>query len=294
MDSQPARPPRRLSLQLGDGAMSALEFGDPARPVDVVFAHANGFNAQAYRQGLAPLGHALRVVALDLRGHGLSELPADPRGHDSWRPFARDILRAAAQVADRPVVLSGHSMGATAALLAAAEEPARVRGLVLFEPVFLPRWQTWGARLPFAPALVRRRLPWARSASARRSHFPSAQAAFSALRGRGVFRGWPDAALADYVAGGVRARPDGEVDLACAPAWEAANYAAQRHDPYVALARVRAPVRILKAERNSTCRLAPGERRPGVTVEVVPDTGHFLPVERPDVLRDALLEAAAD
>jgi hypothetical protein len=43
VDSQPR--PRSFALPDRGGAMAALEFGPQARPVDVVFSHANGFNA---------------------------------------------------------------------------------------------------------------------------------------------------------------------------------------------------------------------------------------------------------
>ena len=43
-------------------------------------------------------------------------------------------------------------------------------------------------------------------------------------------------------------RDDGTVELACAPAWEASNYAAQAHDPWRAMARLQCVARILRAE----------------------------------------------
>lgn len=293
MDATPARGPRRRTIVLPDGEMSALEFGDAARPVDVVFVHANGFNAQTYRHALSPLAACRRVLAVDLRGHGLSRLPAEPRGHRSWRVFGRDLARALATLDGPPVLLAGHSMGATSALLAAAQDGARVGGLVLFEPVVLDPVATLFAHLPWGPALIRRRLELARRAAVRREAFDSADAAFAAYRGRGPFKLWPDAALADYVAGGFAPRAAGGVELRCARDWEAANYAAQGHDAGAALVRLRAPVRVLKAERGSTFRPGGGRRwapRPGLRVDTVADAGHFFPIERPDLLRDALLD----
>ena len=46
----------------------------------------------------------------------------------------------------------------------------------------------------------------------------------------GAFKTWPETMLADYVAGGFVEQPEGKVELACAPVWEASNYAAQAHD----------------------------------------------------------------
>ena len=67
LDAIRLSPPRRLSLPVkhagGEGRMSVLDFGDPNRPVDLVFVHANGFNALTYRTLLAPLSGTLRIWA---------------------------------------------------------------------------------------------------------------------------------------------------------------------------------------------------------------------------------------
>ncbi len=292
MPSQPPPEPRRTTVRLPDGEMAMLDFGDPRRAVDVVFAHANGFNAMTYRSILQPLGSELRVLAVDLRGHGASTLPTDPRRHRSWDVYARDLgVLLAGIEARRPPVLAGHSMGATSMLLAAARQPGRARRLVLFEPVLLPRFAVLYGKLPWAATVLRRRFALARQADARRAVFDSREAARAAYAGRGAFRSWPPETLADYVEGGFRDRDDGRVELACAPAWEAANFAAQGHDPYPALARVGLPVIILKAEHGSTCRADPAFLKRYAKVKTVPGSSHFLPMERPDVVRQFLLDA---
>jgi pimeloyl-ACP methyl ester carboxylesterase len=98
------------------------------------------------------------------------------------------------------------------------------------------------------------------------------------------------------VAGGLIQQADGSWALACAPAWEASNYRAQGHDPWAAFARVDRPIRILRAGRGSTAwidaeqsRLEAGGR---VRVVTVPETSHFLPMERPDLVAATLAELA--
>lgn len=289
MDATVAREPRRRTVRLADGDMSVLDFGDPARPVDAVFVHANGFHAMAYRSVLQPLSAGLRIWAPDLRGHGESRLPADPRTLRSWDVYARDLGVMLAGMAGPPPVLSGHSMGASSALLAAARAPGRVRALLLFEPVILNRRRAWVARLPWARAHLLKRMPLARGALARRASFPDRATALTAYRGRGAFKTWPPASLADYVAGGFREAGDG-VELCCAPAWEAANYAAQAADVRRALRAVTLPVRILKGDHGSTCAIRGSH--PGLEVDEIAGAGHFLPLERPDLVREALLDVA--
>ena len=141
-----------------------------------------------------------------------------------------------------------------------------------------------------------KRSPLALGAAKRRGVFDSVQAAFAAYKGRGAFKTWSDIMLADYVAGGFRDRADGKVELACAPAMESAIFSSHAHNTWAAAARIRAPVQVFKAEHGSTCRIASaeaffaGNRR--AHLATAPGTSHFLPMERPDVVRDALLDAA--
>ena len=295
MDPSGLDAPRRLRIAIdnrwGGGEMAVLDFGPPERPVDVIFAHANGFNAATYRSVLAPLSASLRIWAPDLRGHGRTTLPIRTQKRWDWRDH-RDDLVALLDAADGPpVVLSGHSMGGTSALLAAAERPERTASLVLFDPVIWSRATSLLFRLPVMRASLYNN-PLAKTARRRRSAFQSREQALAAYRGRGAFRGWPDAALADYLSDGLVER-EGGYALSATPDWEASNYAAQSHDSWRALRRYGGRTRILKAEIASTCRMAPASSSDGRRrVEVVPGARHLFPMTAPEVVRSALLDAA--
>eukprot|EP01036_Dinobryon_divergens_P000470 gene470-594_t len=206
---------RFATLPTRGGEMAVLDFGPVDRPADIVFSHANGFNARTYRSILAPLADTLRILAIDLRGHGDSRLAADPAGRTDWSDFRDDLLALLPLEASRPVVLAGHSMGGTSSLLAAASDAEQVRSLVLFDPVFSD-----AARA----AQVGGTNPLAEGADRRRATFPDKAAALAAYTGRGGFRTWAPEQVADYVEGGFRATDDGQVTLMCAPAWEASNF----------------------------------------------------------------------
>lgn len=302
MDAAVFREPRRRLIAIdslaGPGEMAALEFGPQDRAIDVIFVHANGFNAQTYNTLLAPLAAGLRILAIDQRGHGASLLTAKAEGRRSWLDLRDDLIALLKVLDGPPVVLAGHSMGGTVSLLTAAAVPGKVRGLVLLDPVIMPRLAVLYARAPWASGALWKKMPIAQAASRRRAVFDDRDAVIAAYTGRGAFKTWPEVMLSDYVDGGFLDRDDGKIELACAPAWEASNYSAQGHDPWSAVRRVTCPVRILKAERGSTCRVADGGRgfaRRGqdVTVETVPLTSHFLPMERPDLAREAIFEMAA-
>ncbi len=66
-DELPAPPTVRTIALPGrsPGSMGFFDFGPDDRPVDVVFLHANGFNALTYRHVLAPLATHFRILAID-------------------------------------------------------------------------------------------------------------------------------------------------------------------------------------------------------------------------------------
>lgn len=269
--------------------MAGIEFGPPERPLDVLFLHANGFNAMTYRQIFEPLGAGLRILAIDQRGHGCSELAADPEGH-SWQRYADDLLALLEALGETPRVMAGHSMGGSAILLALPRMPAETApGIVLFDPVLrLPEDAPDDATMAESPLV--------RGAKRRNALFASRAAALASYRGRGAFKTWPDAMIEDYLVDGLRTAADGQLTLSCAPAWEAANFiTSYQQSPLPALSQPRAAIRILRAGHESTCAIGPdseawrGQSR--VRVETAPGTTHFLPMERPELVRGALREA---
>lgn len=91
-----------------------------------------------------------RVAAFDLRGHGDSS--TDFSRYDD-EAAASDILALIDELGDGPAVVLGNSMGAAAAVLAAAQRPEAVAGLVLLGPFVRNPAQGRVATLLFQVAL---------------------------------------------------------------------------------------------------------------------------------------------
>jgi pimeloyl-ACP methyl ester carboxylesterase len=287
----------RLSLEVSDGVMAGLKWTCADGPDDapaLVFLHANGFCASTYRGLLSGLctQTGRTIVALDLRGHGRSRISDNPDQQDNWYRHAKDISDALALLAPKGVVLAGHSMGGTSALLASARVPHLVKGLCLFDPVLGPAGFYFYAKMPWVFNNWRKNFPMGRAASKRRAVFASREAAVSAYTGRGAFKSWPEQTIIDYCDDGFTDLPDGSVTLSCAPAFEAACFAGQKHNPLAALRAIKWPARLLRGGRHSTtvALLINKLERSGVSVETVPDTSHFLPMERPDVCQAAMAD----
>ena len=69
-----------------------------------------------------------RVMAFDLRGHGLSSKPAS--GYTWAEDYAADLVEFINTHLDEPVIVVGHSLGAAITVPIAASTPDRVRAVV--------------------------------------------------------------------------------------------------------------------------------------------------------------------
>lgn len=292
---------RRFTFETADGNMAALEFGDPAKRLAALWLHATGFNAMTYQSILAPLGLRTKVQAVDLRGHGRSTLPAKPGGFRSWKRHRHDVVAFLRREAPtRPVVLGGHSMGATVALMVAGAVPEKVAGLVLVDPVIMmPAFYRARHLLPFGIGAGN---TMARQARRRRSSFGSPAEIEDNYKSKGAFASWRSPFLNDYIIDAFdrvdRRDPDSaeqEWRLLCRPEWEAATFQAQRNRPWQALSRVRKhkiPITILRPQRQPvlsdkvTARLM--QKCPHLVLKERVNTSHFLPMEAPYDVRDHL------
>ncbi len=96
----------------------------------------HGLASQAHIWDLvAPLlTDSFRVIAIDQRGHGLSDKP--DRGYD-WATITSDLDAILNALKIDRAVLAGHSWGGNVAVQYAADHPDRVSGLILIDGGFL-------------------------------------------------------------------------------------------------------------------------------------------------------------
>jgi uncharacterized protein len=124
-----------------------IELGDRAGGLSVVFLHGWGRSRVDSLGRIAPfLEQAERIVLIDLRGHG--EASGRTNLGDGEE---RDIAQLVERLPDGPVLLVGHSLGATIAIAAASLAP-RVLGVIAMAP-----YDT--VRTPLRSRLVVRDLP---------------------------------------------------------------------------------------------------------------------------------------
>ncbi|CRI56178.1 alpha/beta hydrolase [Pseudomonas sp. CCOS 191] len=124
-----------IRLTLGHIELAAHLFG-PADGLPVIALHGWLDNANSFAR-LAPQLKGLRIVALDLAGHGYSEHRPVGAGY-ALADYAHDVLRVAEQLGWERFGLLGHSLGAIISVQLAGALPERVSHLALIDGVIPP------------------------------------------------------------------------------------------------------------------------------------------------------------
>ncbi len=217
---------RAVSPRGRDVELRALDWGGDG-PLALLH-HANGFCAATWAPLARELRGSHRVIAIDARGHGGSSAPAAFEAYD-WQEFIADwIAVSEALVSERgePIALAvGNSFGGTLAACAAALRPGLFRRVALLDPVIRPSAELLASHGLAPPGgFSEGPNPIAARARERRSIWPSREAAGSSWRDKDMFRSWEPRAFELYLEHGLRDRGDGQVELCCAPATEAAVF----------------------------------------------------------------------
>ncbi len=253
-------------------------------------AHANAYPPGTYRPLATILATRYRVLALPARPLWPGSRPEDI---SSWHPLADDLIAGLDRLGAGPIVGVGHSMGGVCTLWAAVARPDLFQAVVLIDPVILPPLYLALLRL-LHPLGVTMRRTMIRRTLRRRRVWSSREACFAHYRAKSVFAAWPDESLWAYVKAGTRVRPDdGTVELVYPPEWEARVYATLPTDVWRAVPHLRLPVLIIRGARSETFLPASLRRMarllPHAHTLVVPEAGHLVPMERPEVVGAAVL-----
>ena len=122
-------------LELASGLrVRVVEAGNENAPI-VLLIHGWACSAWVFHDTIGPLADAgFRAVAVDLKGHGLSEKPPQPK-HYTTTAMRDHVIEIIDALGAERVRLVGHSMGGAIAVHVAAAVPERIESVVLVAPV---------------------------------------------------------------------------------------------------------------------------------------------------------------
>ena len=157
-------------------------------------------------------------------------------------------------------------------------------GAVLLDPVLFSKAMMGVMALSELVGLHRRNVMAKKSAS-RRRHWPDRASAFALLQGKGIFRGWTDAALQAYVDHALKDSAEGGVELKCRPSREVDIFSSFPRRLWPSLATITVPTLLLYGDKTypfvgqSARRLA--GLNAAVSIAEVPG-GHCFMQEHPE------------
>ncbi|MQG57575.1 MAG: alpha/beta hydrolase [SAR202 cluster bacterium] len=124
----------------------------------LVFLHGVTSNCGSWDVVAPNFVERRHVMAIDLRGHGLSDKPES--GYE-WEPhYAPDIVDFIATHLGEPAIVVGHSLGAVVAAAVAVQAGDRVRAIVMEDPPSFTHENRDGTISRFKPTLEAKRLPF--------------------------------------------------------------------------------------------------------------------------------------
>lgn len=277
---------RAMRQQLRGSTIEVLRAGASDR--EAVFVHANGFPPAAYRPFLETLGETMTVDAVPLRPLWSKDAPEpDLR----WADLGDDLIELLDSTKGPPVLLIGHSMGATVGIYAVAARPDLFRGLVVIEPAMVRPWQAVALR--WSPWALKRRVEPIAGAVRKRDRWPTRAAFLESCRRSGLYDRLSESALEAFADAALVVDGDG-VTLAYPKRWEAWGYATAP-SPIAALRTIEVPIVGLRGRSSvfldDTRWAACVAAAPRGTYEQLPKFGHLLPLEAPAQTARAVLDA---
>lgn len=167
------------------------------------FAHGNGFPSLCYKQLLNSLEVQFDYCYIDKIGHD----PLYPVG-ENWHNLVAELLLSVKKQADRPVIAVGHSLGGVLSLLAAIEEPALFKAVIMLDSPLIGPFKSSMVRLAKTLGIIDRITPAFRTRG-RREHWQNKEQLLSYLRTRDLFKTFTDECLNDYITYGLEQKNDG-------------------------------------------------------------------------------------
>ncbi|MDU0355025.1 alpha/beta hydrolase [Paraglaciecola aquimarina] len=166
----------------------------------IQFAHANGFPARCYEYFFSLLEN-VEVDFINTMGH------AGYSGKQNLTFLRDELIDYIVQNNAQPVIGMGHSAGASATLLAAAERPELFEEVILIDPVALGSHKRFIIKLSQMLGLWERFSP-AKKTRRRRYQFTDQQQAFSYYQQKLLFKHFHKHSYQSYINHGLKPAGD--------------------------------------------------------------------------------------
>lgn len=252
------------------------------------FYGGNSFTVGTYTPLLNELSANFEISSLALRGYWYDK----PNSRRLTREQDADMLiEFLEKTQDKPVVGIGHSQGATSTAMAAAKRPDLFSQLYLIEPVTFTKKQSMLYNLLPRQFMLGRE-PF-KSTLTKQSTWASVDDYYEYLRAQRAYKRISDAHLQVFAEQSLAANNNGSYSLMFTPEQELANYFGAPHID-AALKKLSCPYTLITGKPtlfiNHKVRKQWKKFVPDSSIISLPDYGHLLPMEAPEICAQVINE----
>lgn len=259
-----------------------------ASRVPAHFYGGNSFTVGTYSPLLNALATDFKISSLALRGYWYDK---PQRRRLTREQDAEILIEFLEKTQDKPIVGIGHSQGATATAIAAAQRPDLFSQLYLIEPVTFTKPQARLYNL-LPRKLLLSREPF-KSTLTKQSTWASIDDYYENLRAQRAYRRMSDAHLRVFAEQSLSKDINGSYTLIFAPEQELANYFGAPHID-TALKQLSCPYTLITGKPtlfiNHKVRQQWQKFVPDDSIISLLDYGHLLPMEAPELCAQVINE----
>ncbi len=260
---------------------------DNLKPL-VHFLGANSFPPACYAKFLQPLSEEFSISMLWDRA--LWPHAGKPKPGLKWIDYTEDLINYLDVMGKGPVVGLGHSMGASATLMAAARRPDLFSRLVLIEPVIQKLRNVMLTRI--LPMFLKKHLEPVRSTRVAPQSWSTEAEAIQYYRAHSSYKRFSDDNLACLVMALTEPSDDG-IKLRYGRDWEISNYLGL-NNVWPAIKKLRVPAVVLRGRPSLFLSNRDGGKYIRLSKNTLffshKDFGHLIPMEAPETCAHLLLE----
>jgi len=276
-------PLKTIDVTMEDGAIIRIrQQGNPNGP-RLVLSHGNGLAIDGYLPFWGPLSQRYELILFDFRNHGQN--PLHTLAHHNWPQFVRDLERVFHVIQEhfetKRTAGVFHSLSAVAATMHSQRMGKRWDPLVLFDPPFYPR-----DGHPLRDNQANNEDDIAARAERRTPRYNDPMELARQFERR--FGHWRPEAYELMARATLRRETNDHWVLACPREYEAHVFRSNRDtSTWNGLGAMPVAVKLICADPDSADAAPPAligralAAEAGVEYEAIPDSSHFLQIEKP-------------
>lgn len=246
------------------------------------FVHANGFPAGSYQTLFNYFPEQYQIIAHEKYGHN-SQYPVE----NNWQPLVDELIDFVKKQLEahqkESVIGIGHSFGGVLSFIAACQQPALFKGLIMLDPPVITGSTAFAMKFIKKTRLIDKFSPSGK-ALVRRTSWPLNTDVAKLFAKRSLFKNFDERCLADYVNHGIVEKNE-QLELAFSAQVEADIFRNLAENLSSYKNKLQMPAALIYAENTDVCPHSFFKKFAKLNKNIQLITtpgGHMFPLEQPE------------